>query len=285
MMELKKSINERAEQIGQALSAYLGREDSDFAELLEAQRYSLFSGGKRIRPYLTLEFCKLFGGDEKAAMPYACAIEMIHTYSLIHDDLPCMDDDDMRRGKPSCHAKYGEATALLAGDALLTHAFGVCVGNKALSAEQNVRAAALLSEAAGNFGMIGGQAIDLDENPENPSFERLLKLHSMKTGALIRAAVLMGCIAAGVDEDDPRYADAELYARRVGLTFQIVDDILDAREGESPEEKETFLTYMTEGESYAYAKGLTDEAVAAVSGYKNSEMLVSFAEYLYGRSV
>ena len=284
-MELKESIKLRAEQIEQALCGYFAREDSDFSELLEAEKYSLFSGGKRIRPYLTLEFCKLFGGRAEDAMAYACAVEMIHTYSLIHDDLPCMDDDDMRRGKPSCHAKFGEATALLAGDALLTHAFGVCVSNPRLTPGQNARATALLAEAAGNFGMIGGQAIDLDENPENPSFERLLKLHSMKTGALIRAAILLGCIAAGVAEDDPRYADAERYAKGIGLTFQIVDDILDAREGESPEEKETFLTYMDEKSSYEYARRLTDDAIAAVSGYMDHEMLTDFAEYLYTRSI
>ena len=242
------------------------------------------SGGKRIRPYLTLSFCELFGGNASDAMPYACAVEMIHTYSLIHDDLPCMDNDDMRRGKPSCHKKFGETIALLAGDALLTEAFTAISSNKALSSDKNAKAVFLLSVAAGASGMVGGQVMDLDEKCDG-SFERLCKLHANKTGAMIRASVLLGCIAAGVDESSDRYKDATLYAEKIGLTFQIIDDILDYREGESAEEKETFLTYLTEGESYEYARRLTNEAIAAIEKYESSEMLVDFAKYLLDRQI
>jgi len=283
-MELNRDIALRAERIGESVCRYFDRVDPDTKELSEAILYSLTSGGKRIRPYLTLEFCELFGGREDAAMPYACAVEMIHTYSLIHDDLPCMDNDDMRRGKPSCHAKFGETIALLAGDALLTEAFGAVSGNAAATAEQNVRALSILASAAGTHGMVGGQVMDLDTECDG-SFERLCKLHSKKTGAMIRASVLMGCIAAGVAEDSREYADAASYAEKIGLTFQIIDDILDHREGESEEEKETFLTYLSEERSYEYAKKLTYEAISAIEKYEGSEMLVAFAKYLLDRQI
>ncbi len=282
-MDIKKDIILCAEKIGNALCEIFRSKDSDIAELNDAVLYALMSGGKRIRPYLTLEFCTLFGKDENAAMPYACAVEMIHTYSLIHDDLPCMDDDDMRRGQPSCHIKFGESTALLAGDTLLTEAFGSVAKNTVLSPEQNIRAVKLLSSAAGTYGMVGGQIMDLADKMEG--FERLCKLHSKKTGAMIRASVLLGCIAAGIGENDQRYTDAASYAEKIGLTFQIIDDILDHREGESSEEKETFLTYLDEQASYDYAKKLTNEAIAAIEKYEGSEKLVAFAKYLLDRTV
>ena len=283
-MDIKKNLHERAALVESALLSYYKKKDSDIDEVIEAQIYALMSGGKRVRPYLTLEFCKLFGEDEKKALPYACAIEMIHTYSLIHDDLPCMDNDLIRRGKPSCHAKFGETVALLAGDALLTEAFFAVAANASLSPEQNVRAAAILSRAAGTYGMVGGQMMDLDDR-EKTGFERLLKLHGMKTGEMIRAAVLLGCIAAGIDENDERFADAEAYAKKIGLTFQIVDDILDHREGQSEEDKETFLTYFDDEKSYEYAKKLTREAVAAIEKYEGSEELVAFAKFLLDRQI
>lgn len=283
-MNLQNDIMIKAESIASALEEHFSAIDPDTKELHDAMVYALSSGGKRIRPYLTLRFCELFGGKASDAMPYACAAEMIHTYSLIHDDLPCMDDDDMRRGKPSCHKKFGETVALLAGDALLTEAFTAISANKALSPEKNAKAVLLLSVAAGANGMVGGQIMDLDEKCEG-SFERLCKLHANKTGAMIRASVLLGCIAAGVCEDSDEYKDAALYAEKIGLTFQIIDDILDYREGESAEEKETFLTYLTEEKSYEYAKKLTDEAVSIIEKYEGSEMLVDFAKYLLDRKI
>ena len=283
-MDIRKNLEKRAKLIENALVSYYEKRDGDIDEVIEAQIYALMSGGKRVRPYLTLKFCELFGGDANKALPYACAVEMIHTYSLIHDDLPCMDNDLIRRGKPSCHAKFGETVALLAGDALLTEAFFAVAANASLSPEQNVRAAALLSRAAGTYGMVGGQMMDLDDR-DKTGFERLVKLHGMKTGEMIRAAVLLGCIAAGVDKDDERFADAEFYAKNIGLTFQIVDDILDHREGQSEEDKETFLTYFDEEKSYEYAKQLTCKAVESIEKYEGSEELVAFAKFLLDRQI
>ncbi|MBQ8439041.1 MAG: polyprenyl synthetase family protein, partial [Clostridia bacterium] len=166
-------------------------EDEDLKPLLDSERYSLFAGGKRIRPMLALEFCRMFGGEDEAALPFACAVEMIHTYSLIHDDLPCMDNDDMRRGKPTNHKVFGESTALLAGDALLTGAFEAAASNRAVDAEVAVKAVAYLANCAGRYGMVGGQIMDLEGEHKKLSLDELLKLHSLKTGALISAAAVM----------------------------------------------------------------------------------------------
>ncbi len=283
-MNIKDDITAKAVAIETALSNYLPERDPDTAVLRESMEYALMSGGKRIRPYLTLAFCELFGGETNAAMPYACAVEMIHNYSLAHDDLPCMDNDDMRRGKPTCHKKFGETTALLAGDALLTEAFSVISNNDMLSAEKNIKAVAILARAAGADGMVGGQVMDL-EDKKNGGFDRLIKLHSKKTGAMICAAVQLGCIAAGLSESSEEFSDSTAYAERIGLTFQIVDDILDHREGESAEEKETFFSYLDEKASYEYAKRLTDEAVTLIEKHRDSEKLVALARYLLDREI
>lgn len=190
----------------------------------DAMRYSLQNGGKRIRPVLVLEFCRVCGGDINSALPFACAVEMIHTYSLIHDDLPCMDDDELRRGKPSCHVKYGEAFALLAGDALLTLAFKTLM-TAPLPVERRAEACSLLSEAAGYTGMVGGQELDLLNEGKEVSADTLRETDALKTGALIKASCLLGCVAAGATEEQ-RAAAAE-YAENIGLAFQITDDILD----------------------------------------------------------
>ena len=197
-------------------------EDEDLKPLLDSERYSLFAGGKRIRPLLTLEFCRMLGGEDQAALPFACAVEMIHTYSLIHDDLPCMDNDDMRRGKPTNHKVFGESTALLAGDSLLTGAFEAAASNRAVSAETAIKAVAYLSGCAGRYGMVGGQIMDLEGEHKTLTLDELLKLHSLKTGALISAAAVMGALAAGVELTDPCMADVVTYAENVGLAFQIV---------------------------------------------------------------
>lgn len=283
-MNIKSDVAVKAALIEAALIGYLPESDPDTAVLTEGIAYALMSGGKRIRPYLTLAFCELFGGDEKSAMPYACAVEMIHNYSLVHDDLPCMDNDDMRRGKPTCHKKFGETNALLVGDALLTEAFFLISNNDLLSAEKNVKATAILARAAGAVGMVGGQVMDLDDEKKG-GFDRLLKLHSKKTGAMICAAAQLGCIAAGISANSSEFKDATEYAEKIGLTFQIIDDILDYRDGESAEEKETFLSYLDEKASYEYAKKLTDEAVASIKKYRGSEKLVSLALYLLDREI
>lgn len=200
------------------------------SELFKAMRYSLLAGGKRIRPVLILEFCGLCGGDQEAALPFACAIEMIHTYSLIHDDLPCMDDDELRRGKPSNHMVFGEAQALLAGDSLLTMAFETMLSHESVEgvgAERAASAAEILAKAAGAYGMAGGQAIDLMSEGKKILVKTLQKMDEYKTGALIRAAAKMGCILAGADKKLVHSADE--YAAALGFAFQIVDDILDVK--------------------------------------------------------
>ena len=185
------------------------------ARISQAARYSLLGGGKRVRAVLVLAACELSGGNVDAAADYAAALEMLHCYSLIHDDMPCMDNDDMRRGRPSCHKQYDEATALLAADALVTAAFEA-VANAPLSASSRVRTAAILAKAAGARGMLYGQELDKRFETETASEEQLLELHRHKTGALILAAVQMGCAAADAPD-----------AREIGLVFQIVDEVLD----------------------------------------------------------
>lgn len=268
-------------------------EDPDLKELLDSERYSLFAGGKRIRPVLTLEFCRLFGGEDKAALPFACAVEMIHTYSLIHDDLPCMDNDDMRRGKPTNHKVFGETTALLAGDALLTGAFEAAATNTAVGPEISAKAVAYLASCAGRYGMVGGQIMDLAGEKRKLTLEELLKLHSLKTGALISAASVLGALAAGVSLTEQCMADVVTYAENIGLAFQIVDDILD-QTGDSQtlgknvgvdaeRNKNTFLSFYTVEEAQFYADRLTREAIEAISKYPDSETLVALAEWLATR--
>ncbi len=218
-----KMKNEWLEQIESALKEAAAVPDMPYKQTAEAMAYSLEAGGKRLRPMLALEFCRLAGGEPEKAMPFACAVEMIHTYSLIHDDLPCMDNDDMRRGKPSCHKAFGEATALLAGDALLTKAFEM-LSKAELPPERIVKAAAILSRCAGIDGMIGGQAVDLLNEAQAPDFDTLELTCRLKTAALLQAACLLGTAAAGNDQMADK---AREYGLNLGLAFQIVDDILD----------------------------------------------------------
>ncbi|MCI9258120.1 polyprenyl synthetase family protein [Acutalibacter sp.] len=213
------------EAVERALKATLPapEPDSPSAPVAEAMRYSLLAGGKRVRPMLTLAFCALCGEDWHSALPFACGVEMVHTYSLIHDDLPCMDDDSLRRGRPTCHKVYGEAMALLAGDGLLTQAF-----ETVLAFPDPVKAAAAakcLAGLAGYQGMVGGQCIDLSAGGQEVTIGLLKEMDQGKTVALIDAACRMGCIAAGAGE--AQLAAASRYAQGVGMAFQIRDDILD----------------------------------------------------------
>jgi geranylgeranyl diphosphate synthase type II len=292
--ELKATVRADAEKIEKELDAYLTSNDEDIARLFDAQRYSVLDGGKRIRPFLVNEFCRLFGGDEKVSMAYACAIEMIHNYSLIHDDLPCMDDDDLRRGRPSAHKAFGYATALLAGDALLTRAFRTIAENDKASAEQNAKAVALLAKASGDYGMIGGQIMDLQGETEELDMETLLKVQAMKTGALMECSARLGALAAGFDTDTKESEIAGFYARKIGLAFQVVDDIIDI-DGDQAEigknirsdvehNKTTFMTYYTSEEARVFAAELTAEAVSAIAGIEGSETLTDLAAYLVQRT-
>ncbi len=268
-------------------------EDPDLKVLLDAEQYSLFAGGKRIRPTLVLEFCRLFGGRDEAALPFAAAVEMIHTYSLIHDDLPCMDNDDLRRGKPTNHKVFGEAIALLAGDALLTGAFEVASTNTAVTPEIAAMATAYLAANAGRYGMIGGQVMDIAGEHRKLSAEELLKLHSLKTGALINASCVLGALAAGISPGDSAMEKVVLYAEKIGLAFQIVDDLLDQTGDEKllgkktgadkEHEKNTFLSFYTIEEAQFYADRLTAEAIDAIRSFEESETLVSLAKWLATR--
>lgn len=263
-------------------------------KVCEAMAYSLLDGGKRIRGCLTLAMCELCGGEVQSALPLACAVEMVHAYSLIHDDLPCMDNDDLRRGKPSCHIKFGEGTALLAGDALLTHAFSAASDayfNGTLPAETVLRCVNQLSRAAGVEGMIGGQVIDTapEEVPMTP--EQLEAMHGMKTGALIRSAAVLGCLAAGAPRDVVMQAD--LYAAKIGLAFQIVDDILDVTEeseklgkstSDADNNKTTYITLYGVEKAREMVRRLVLEADLAVKGtVLDDEMLYELADTLAKR--
>ena len=212
--------------IEQALAACLPEENCGQRAVYDAMRYSLLAGGKRLRPAMTLAFCEAAGGDWRDAMPCACAIEMIHTYSLIHDDLPCMDNDDFRRGRPSCHKAFGEDTALLAGDALQSLAFETLLQTPGRVPAQSVLAAGReLARASGAAGMVGGQVIDLACEKAPVDADTLLAMYALKTGALFTCAAVMGCLVAGADE--VYVGAAREYARHLGEAFQVRDDILD----------------------------------------------------------
>lgn len=258
----------------------------------EAARYSLFGGGKRIRAVLCLAVCEMLGGDGALAARYAAGVEMLHAYSLIHDDLPCMDDDDLRRGRPSCHRAFDEATALLAGDALLTAAFEALAAAPG-TPRQNVDAVRTLSRAAGANGMVWGQELDLAFEKKQAGPEELREIHRNKTGELIQAAAQLGAIAAGADE--ARRAAVRTYAYRLGMAFQIVDDILDvtATQGElgkpigsdQANGKTTFVTLYGLEEARQIAQRLTKEAVDALSGPfgERALFLQTLAARLLGR--
>lgn len=275
-------------EINSALKEYLPAADDVVSQ---AMRYSVENGGKRIRPALLLEFCRVCGGDYKKAVPFACALEMIHTYSLIHDDLPCMDNDDFRRGKPSCHIAFGEEYALLAGDALLTLAFETAMKSN-LSAEITVKAAKELAKAAGVMGMVGGQVLDLQNEGKKVGVSDLQKTDELKTGELIRAACVLGCVCAGAD--DKKIAAAEKYAHDIGIAFQIVDDILDVTSDEetlgkpigSDEEnqKSTYVSLLGIEKSRKTAEELTLNAQKALDAFDGDvSSLKDFAEKLKNR--
>lgn len=293
-MKTESVLLRDAAMVNDALPEYLKTEREETALLWEAMRYSALSGGKRIRPFLVLEFCRMFGGEERAALPFACAIECVHASSLIHDDMPCMDNDALRRGKPTNHMVFGEDIALLAGDALITRGYEIAARNPEVPALAALSATAMLLDAAGAAGMMGGQQIDLAAEKQPVSFDTLLVMHAKKTGALIRAAALLGCYAAGIlSEKDPRALDAAAYAEGVGLAFQITDDILDATgdveilgkkiHADDAMGKTTFLSFMSVDKAHEYAVQVTEKAKSAIEKYQNHEILSAFADDLLDR--
>lgn len=293
--DLKTYLHARRERVDAALDTYLPPEDSRPGTLHRAMRYSVFSGGKRIRPVLCMAAYEASGGSGDGVLPVACAFELIHTYSLIHDDLPCMDDDDMRRGKPTSHKVFGEAAAVLAGDALLTFAMELAAGegSRTLDSDTALRIAAEIAEAAGSDGMVAGQVLDM-ECENRPVDESLMEyIHSRKTGRLIAASVRCGAIAAGAD--DALLDRLTEYGRKLGLAFQIIDDILDeeggfgdlksgrGRDGERG--KATYPKVFGLDRSKAIAAGLVADAARAVEGLgEGFAPLAALAEFVTSRS-
>ena len=275
-----------------ALAGYFGAEKQSlsFGGLLRAMDYSLMAGGKRIRPVLVLEFCRVCGGDTRAAMPVACAAEMLHTYSLIHDDLPCMDDDDLRRGKPTNHKVFGECTAVLAGDALQAEAFGTIL-RSGLPPLRRARCAEALADAAGVDGICGGQFLDMDAETRSLSEDELTELQSRKTGSLLVSVCRMGVIAAGGTAAQEEAACR--YGASLGAAFQIRDDMLDVLSTEAElgkpigsdaeNEKTTFMSLYGENRCAAMVEKLTAAACAAARELPESDFLCALAEKLAER--
>ena len=275
-----------------AVEEYLGGlfpGDKPYGRLQEAMRYSLMAGGKRVRPVMALAFCDLMGGEWRRAIPFGCALELVHTYSLIHDDLPCMDDDDLRRGKPTCHKVYGEAMAVLAGDALQAEAFRLIASAPGVTDRQRAEAALVLSRAAGADGMVAGQTLDL--LGLGRSRGELELLHSLKTGAMIQGAAELGCVAAGADSR--RREQAAEYARHIGLAFQVRDDILDVIADQQElgktvgsdrrDGKTTFVDLLGLEDCEALVAQETAKAKAAISDLPGCEFLLNLAERLADR--
>lgn len=292
-MEINNLFNELIPKIEQRLDALILEKEDGIHEARKAIRYSLLNGGKRIRPILLLEFYKLCGGEGDGALNFAAAIEMIHTYSLIHDDLPCMDNDDMRRGKPSCHKAFGEDTALLAGDALLTLAFSAAAKTEGIPPQRVLRAISVLADNAGIEGMVGGQVMDLEFEKTGADVDGLKEMYLKKTSCLLKATAVCGCVLAGADEECIKYA-AE-YADSLGLAFQIIDDILDCTADEktlgkpigSDEKngKTTFVTLYGIDGARKRAKELSKNAESLLDNFEgDSTSLKELTKYLLNRS-
>jgi farnesyl diphosphate synthase len=263
-------------EVEDALGAYLPSASSVPCKLHEAMRYTTLGGGKRVRPLLVYASGALFDADPKALARAACAVEMIHAYSLVHDDMPCMDDDELRRGKPTVHVAYDEATALLVGDALQSQAFQVLAEADTVPAPRLVAMLGLLAQAAGSAGMCGGQAIDLDSVGIALSLEQLEHMHQLKTGALLRASVLLGALA-GRDLAPPELEALAAYAKAVGLAFQVVDDVLDATADsatlgktagkDAADNKPTYVSILGLAPSRELAEKLRRDAHAALAPF------------------
>jgi len=293
--DLEAYMAERRRAVDEALDRCLPPATAYPPSIHEAMRYSVFAGGKRLRPVLVIAGAEVGGGRMADVMPTACAFELIHTYSLIHDDLPAMDDDDYRRGRPTSHKVFGEAIAILAGDALLTHALGLVAANFGLGktpAEVFPRVLAEITDAAGTPGMIGGQVVDIQSEGCSASAETLEYIHTHKTGALIRAALRAGALLAGASESVLGALTA--YGERLGLVFQIVDDILDVEGSletlgktagsDRRKKKVTYPEFHGLAASKARAAALTREAHAALAGLgRAAEPLAALADFVLRR--
>ena len=291
---MKNRLNGDIAEINAALEKYMGVPNEPQKTIYEAMRYSLFAGGKRLRPVLMLETAKMLGGDADAVMPFACAMEMIHTYSLIHDDLPAMDNDDYRRGRLTCHKKYGEAIAILAGDALLNFAFETAASAFDYGEDPGrvAKALQILAKKAGIYGMIGGQVVDVQSSGHAISKERLDFIYELKTSALLEAAMMTGAVLAGAAEKEVR--TIEQVASDVGVAFQVRDDILDVTgtlesigkpvHSDDKNEKTTYVTLKGLEQASADVEELSDRALRNLASlpYKN-EFLTELIQSLVYR--
>lgn len=297
-MMIKEYLNDKRIVVEEALERFMLPADGPFTSHIEAMRYSLFAGGKRIRPILCLAAGEAVSTDEAVfarLLPIGVALECIHTYSLIHDDLPAMDDDDLRRGKPTNHTLFGEAGAILAGDGLLTYAFELLSRNGTEAPPPDARLAiiALIAKSAGSIGMVGGQSLDMiHENTRYP-FETLKTIHKHKTGSLITCSVLAGAIAASATKS--QLAALEIYGDNIGLAFQIVDDLLDATAtteqlgkaagSDAERGKATYPGFFGIKKTRELAMEAVDRAVASLSDFdEKAEPLRELANYIYTRS-
>lgn len=288
---MKNELYDRIKVIDKALDEYLPERDNPQSVIYRAMRYSVFAGGKRLRPILMTEVCKMCGGREEDVMPFACAMEMIHTYSLIHDDLPAMDNDVLRRGMPTSHVKFGEATAILAGDALLNKAFEV-VTEHGCNAPNAMRAMRILAESSGTEGMIGGQVVDMESEGKDISIEELRYIHLLKTGAIIRSSCVVGAVIAGASEDEIQAVDE--FASNLGVAFQIRDDILDVTGTEEDlgkpigsdvqSGKNTYVKLIGAEKSEELVAQYSSKAVSALKIFgEKAKFLIRLTNYLVDR--
>ncbi|WP_282344108.1 (2E,6E)-farnesyl diphosphate synthase [Pseudomonas sp. PS02288] len=282
-------------RVDACLERFFQAPQDDLARLYQAMRYSVMNGGKRVRPILVYAACEALGGDVEQADNAACAVELIHAYSLVHDDLPAMDDDDLRRGQPTTHKAFDEAAAILAGDGLQSLAFSVLAepGARSASAETRLRMLTTLARAAGPEGMVGGQAIDLESVGRQIDQRALESMHRHKTGALIEASVCLGALASG-RADDAALAALQTYARAIGLAFQVQDDILDVESDtatlgktqgkDQAQDKPTYPALLGLEPAKAYALDLRDQALAALEAFgERAEPLRDLARFIVER--
>ena len=261
------------------------------AQLFDAMEYSLLAGGKRLRPVFVMDFCRMCGGDWRKAAPFAAALEMIHTYSLIHDDLPCMDNDDFRRGRPTNHKVFGETMAILAGDALLTDAFLVASSIQLPDPSQMGLAISVLAQNAGSLGMVGGQVLDIQSEQRELTEQEVIDIQSRKTGALINAACVLGVIAGGGDMI--KIESAATFAGALGMAFQIRDDMLDVIGTQeemgkgvgTDESKNTFVKLYGLTKCEELVQRYTNTAIEALSVFDDNSFMISLARSLTDRRV
>lgn len=294
-MDFKNDFKVWTEMVNTALEGYVAEKDTPEGIIYKAMKYSLTAGGKRLRPVLALAVAKMLGGKEEDVLPYACAIEMIHTYSLIHDDLPAMDNDDYRRGRLTNHKVFGEAMAILAGDGLLNLAFETMLNYSSENTSNSlarIRAMGIIAESAGTKGMIGGQVVDLEAEGENISADTLEYMHRCKTGALIKAPVLSAAVLCGAE--DRELALLEEYAVNLGLAFQIKDDIMDVESSfekmgkpagsDAANDKSTFVTLYGLEKSKKMLHDITLKASAALDSFgEKAAFLKKLADYMENR--